>query len=90
MCLVPIRQSLAGLIFGGLHPTAWPVGRHVAITLLVMGPTLCAAIFLPVLDFVFGVTGATAGEVKAGWSVLRLTVLVSGGADYVFHCLLHF
>eukprot|EP00730_Choanoeca_flexa_P017253 TRINITY_DN8285_c0_g1_i2.p1 TRINITY_DN8285_c0_g1~~TRINITY_DN8285_c0_g1_i2.p1 ORF type:complete len:449 (+),score=61.81 TRINITY_DN8285_c0_g1_i2:224-1570(+) len=61
MGLAPIRQALAGLCYDNEHPTKWPWPRHIAISLGVIGLTFVFALYIPVLDFVFGLTGATAG-----------------------------
>eukprot|EP00045_Choanoeca_perplexa_P011522 m.122852 g.122852 ORF g.122852 m.122852 type:complete len:447 (-) comp15661_c0_seq2:969-2309(-) len=61
MGLAPIRQALAGLLYENEHPTKWPLLRHVTVSLTVIGITFVGALYIPVLDFVFGITGATAG-----------------------------
>jgi hypothetical protein len=61
MGLAPIRQALAGLLYNNQHPTKWPLLRHVIVSLTVISITFVGALYIPVLDFVFGITGATAG-----------------------------
>ena len=59
--IVPIRQACAALLFGGDHPTTWPLQRHVTISLSLVAVNFLIGIFVPELDFVFGLAGATAG-----------------------------
>lgn len=58
----PIRQALAALLFRSQHPTAWPVGRHVVTSVTIVTLSFLFGIFVPELEFVFGLVGATAGE----------------------------
>lgn len=57
-----VRQALAALFYDGEHPTLWPLFRHVAVAVAIVSVTFVVSLYLPVLEFVFGLTGATAGE----------------------------
>eukprot|EP00055_Hartaetosiga_balthica_P012140 m.58066 g.58066 ORF g.58066 m.58066 type:complete len:458 (+) comp7850_c0_seq5:57-1430(+) len=57
----PIRQALSGLFFKNSHPTHWSIGLHLSVTFFVILLTFLFGNFIPVLEFVFGLTGATAG-----------------------------
>ena len=61
LAMPPIRQAVAGLLFHRDHPTSWPLHRHIGLALIVLVLTFLFGNYVPVLEFVFGLTGATAG-----------------------------
>jgi hypothetical protein len=68
MGLAPIRQALSGLFYDNQHPTTWPWPRHITVSVLVVVVCFVFALYVPVLEFVFGLTGATAGTASGPWS----------------------
>lgn len=81
--LPPIRQALAALFFRSQHPTAWPLRRHATVSLVLVSTTFVVSIYLPELDFVFGLVGATAGELTR----LQNAILTDGCYVSSSHCL---
>ncbi|EGD77479.1 hypothetical protein PTSG_08575 [Salpingoeca rosetta] len=61
LALPPIRQAVGGLLFQNDHPTSWPILRHLALSFAVLVLTFLFGNYVPVLEFVFGLTGATGG-----------------------------
>lgn len=61
LAMPPIRQAVSGLFLNRSHPTSWPLSYHMALSFVVLLLTFLFGNYVPVLEFVFGLTGATGG-----------------------------
>eukprot|EP00049_Salpingoeca_infusionum_P019455 m.361944 g.361944 ORF g.361944 m.361944 type:complete len:497 (+) comp20013_c0_seq1:238-1728(+) len=61
LALPPMRQAITALAFNNAHPTKWSTTRHIVFSSVCVVLAYLLGSFVPVLEFVFGLTGATAG-----------------------------
>lgn len=67
MGVAPIKQAVSAIAFAtpsnpdGLHPSRWPLWLHVLVPVSTLAVTFVFGLYVPVLDFVFALTGALAG-----------------------------